>query len=104
MPSSFASLFRKRISCPSSETLLAYRRSCLDSKETAQIETHLAGCDFCSAELQLLTCHRNQSEEYTLAEMPTQLRRLAEDLLRRKGSSASFKGFAGLEENPQVSH
>lgn len=104
MQSSFVSVFRKRISCPSSEALLAYRRSCLDSKETATIETHLAGCDFCSAELQLLTRHRNQSEEYALAEMPAQLRRLAEDLLRRRRSPASFKEFTGLEENPQVSH
>jgi len=76
----------------------------MGSKVTAQIEIHLAGCDFCNAELQLLTCHRNQSEEYALAEMPAQLRRLAEDLLRGRRSPASFKGFAGLEENPQVSH
>jgi hypothetical protein len=70
--------------------------------DQAGVERHLASCDFCSAELQLLTCCRSEAEEYSFAEMPAQIRRLAEDLLER--SAVSFPGFAELAENPQVSH
>jgi hypothetical protein len=96
MPSSFVSVFCKRISCPSSQTLLAFRRSRLAYPEKAYVEGHLASCDFCSAELQLLTLHHNETEEYAFAEMPTQLRRLAQSLLRR--GSVPFK-FSELREN-----
>jgi|SRR5882724_9931138 len=95
MPSSLATVFRKRISCPSSETLLAFRRSHLSYEGDARIETHLATCDFCNAELQLLTFHQSDPEEYAFAEMPAPLRRLAQSLLR---TSASFKRFAKFPE------
>jgi len=91
MTSSFVSVFRKRISCPSSQALLAFRRSQLPYMDKADVEAHLGFCDFCNAELQLLTLHRNESEEYAFAEMPTHLRRLAQNLLRR--SSINFKSF-----------
>ena len=100
MPLSFVSVFCKRISCPSSQTLLAFRRSRLFYGEKAYVEGHLASCDFCNAELQLLTLHRNEAEEYTFAEMPTQLRRLAQSLLRR--GSIPFKSFSELRENHQA--
>jgi anti-sigma factor RsiW len=102
MPSSFASLFRKTADCPTSQVLLACRRSLLTAKDEDYIESHLASCDFCSAELQLLTRYRSEAEEYSFAEMPAQLRRLAEDLLKRR--TAPFKGFAELGESHQVSH
>ncbi len=102
MSSSLASLFRKTAACPTSQALLAYRGSLLSSNELAYIDRHLASCDFCSAELQLLTRYRGEAEEYSFAEMPAQLRRLAEDLLRR--STAPFKGFAELAENRQIFH
>ena len=102
MPSSFASLFCKTAGCPTSQALLAYRRSILTPKDQNYVETHLASCDFCSAELQLLTRYRSEAEEYSFAEMPVKLRRLAEDLL--KGSTAPFRGFAELGESRQVSH
>ena len=66
--------------------------------DRADVEAHLGSCDFCNAELQLLTLHRNESEEYAFAEMPTHLRRLAHVLLRR--SSITFK-FFDLRENHQ---
>lgn len=102
MPSSFASLFRKTANCPTSQALLACRRSLLTPKDEDYIESHLASCDFCSAELQLLTRYRSEAEEYSYAEMPAQLRRLAEDLLKR--STAPFRGFAELGESRKVSH
>jgi len=102
MPSTFASLFRKTAGCPTSQALLAYRRSLMRSNQLVYIENHLGSCDFCSAELQLLTRYRNEAEEYSFAEMPVQLRRLAEDLLTR--STEPFKGFAELAGNPHASH
>jgi hypothetical protein len=102
MPSSFATMFCKTVFCPSSQALLAYHRSHHALKDKAHIEAHLASCDFCSAELQLLTQHRNDIEECASVEMPVQLRRLAEDLLRR--SAAPLKGFAEFNEHYQLSH
>lgn len=99
MPSSLVTEFRKRVSCPSSQTLLAFRRSRLSYEGNAHIETHLARCDFCNAELQLLTLHHSDAEEYAFVEMPAQLRRLAEGLLR---TSTSFKGFAEFREYYQA--
>lgn len=99
MPSSLATAFRKRVSCPSSQTLLAFRRSHPGYGYNARIEMHLANCDFCNAELQLLTFHHSDAEEYTFAEMPAPLRRLAEGLLRARGS---FKGFGKLREYYQT--
>lgn len=82
--------FRKRVSCPSSQTLLAFQRSHLGHEDDSRIETHLELCDFCSAELRLLTVHQCEPEEYVFAEMPAPLRCLAEALLR---TNVSFKGF-----------
>ncbi len=73
--------FCKTARCPSSQKLLNYRR--LPISELTEIENHLKSCDFCSAELQLLKRHATGNEEYRLAEMPGQLRRLAEQLLVR---------------------
>jgi hypothetical protein len=99
MPSSLATVFRKRTSCPSSQTLVAFRRSHLSYEGAARIETHLATCDFCNAELQLLTFHYSDPEEYAFAEMPAPLRSLAESLLR---ASASFKGLVKFQEYYQT--
>jgi hypothetical protein len=101
MSQSFASLFRKTAGCPTSQALLAYRRSLMSSDELVYIENHLVSCDFCNAELQLLTRYRNEAEEYSFAEMPVHLRRLAEDLLGR--STGPFKDFAELAGNPHAS-
>lgn len=102
MPSSFASPFCKTADCPTSQVLLAYCRSLLTPKDGDYLESHLASCDFCSAELQLLTRYRGEAEEYSFAEMPVQLHRLAENLFKR--SAAPFRGFAELGESHQVSH
>ena len=81
MESSFiASTFGKTARCPSAETLLSYERKSLRRAEQSRVEAHLKFCDFCSAELQLLTLHRNEVEEYRLTEMPSRLRYFAESL------------------------
>jgi hypothetical protein len=49
------------------------------------VASHLDECDFCGAELQLLTEHRPaDAEECALADMPPHLRWLAESLLSAK--------------------
>jgi len=81
MATAFATLFNKKVGCPSSQDLLDYDHAHLVSAHSLHIEAHLADCDFCNAELQLLNRHRNAQDEYSFAEMPLQLRGLAERLL-----------------------
>jgi hypothetical protein len=81
-PSILEREFCKTANCPSSEVLLRYRRHQLPLRERASIEIHLRRCDFCSAELHLLTQHRAAVEERRCVEMPVRLRQLAQDLLR----------------------
>lgn len=102
MTSTLTSLFRKTAACPTSRALLAFRGSLLDTEGLAQIESHLACCDFCSAELQLLSRYRSEVEEYSFVEMPAQLRRLAESLLKRR--TVPFKGLPDFAEHQQLSH
>ena len=101
MISTFTSLFCKKVGCPTSQALLAFGRSLIEPEDLALIESHLASCDFCSAELQLLSRHPSEAEEYSFVEMPPQLRRLAEALLG--GSTAPFKGLPELVHH-QLSH
>ena len=81
MPSLPVNIFRKSAHCPASESLLAYRQSKLARTEKAFVEAHLGYCEFCSAELQLLDRYRYRAEEIVLAQIPADLRKLAEDLL-----------------------
>ena len=81
MPSLPVNIFQKSVRCPASETLLAYRKTRVAGGEKAFIEAHLSFCEFCSAELQLLECYRYGAEEIVPAQMPADLRRLAEELL-----------------------
>jgi hypothetical protein len=82
MATAFASLFNKKVGCPSAQDLLDYDQAGLASAHSLRIEAHLADCDFCNAELQLLNRYQNTQDEYSFAEMPLQLRGLAERLLQ----------------------
>ena len=77
-------LFFKSAGCPSSERLLKFQNRVLLPKQMRQTKSHLADCEFCNAELQLLMKYRAGEEEPGLAEMPLQLRRIAERLLKPK--------------------
>ena len=101
-PSNSPPEFCKTTRCPSSETLLRYRRRRLPIKDRATVETHLGHCEFCSAELQLLRRHQNELEEYRAVEMPAQLRRLAEDLLSKTARRLSL--ISELSDRHQLSH
>ncbi|HEV2801790.1 MAG TPA: hypothetical protein VGW12_15045 [Pyrinomonadaceae bacterium] len=82
--------FYKHKTCPSSEMLLGYARAGTLAKEVRQqLTAHLADCDFCDAELHLLSkfpptgaplCPR--------VKMPFALYRLAKDLLCVSASAA----------------
>ncbi len=84
MRSSSTATFCKQKSCPSAEVLLLYIETGLAVAKHGRVAAHLATCDFCGAEMQLLASHNIDQVETdaTLeAEMPRHLRRLAEDLL-----------------------
>jgi hypothetical protein len=98
MHSSTIRLFCKTADCPAAEALLNYSRPLATPELPDFIEEHLAVCDFCGAELQLLKRYPAEREEYSFAEMPEHLRRLAEDLLKR--GPMPFVGVADLAENP----
>lgn len=102
MFSSLTRSFCKTADCPSSEALLASRSSLVAPGILTFIESHLASCDFCGAELQLLASWDSGDEEYSFAAMPEHLRRLAEALL--KIDPLPFAGGAELAEPHRVSH
>src|SRR5712671_229257 len=95
MASAFKTLFHKEVGCPSSQSLLEYDQSHLASAHSLRIEAHLAYCDFCNAELQLLTRHQNTQEEYSFAEMPLHLRGFVERLLH--GDATPFHALRQVE-------
>ena len=97
MATAFASLFNKKVGCPSSQDLLDYDQAGLASAHSRRIDAHLADCDFCNAELQLLNRYRNTQDEYSFVEMPLQLRGLAERLLHC--TATPFHALRLPEEN-----
>lgn len=63
--------FSKRPACPSSETLLDLVHGSLPALTFQTTDLHLAGCDFCAAELQLLSRHAPRSyESHVRANIP----------------------------------
>ncbi len=96
MAMAIASLFNKKVGCPSSQDLLDYDQACLASAHSLRIEGHLTDCDFCNAELQLLNRYQNTRDEYSFVEMPLQLRGLAERLLH---NTATLFHASRLKEN-----
>jgi hypothetical protein len=78
--------FVKRLECPPSGVLLAYAGKSVTGRMREGIGLHLAHCDFCSAELQLLGKHPPIVEvEFVPAPVPLSLLLIAEQ--RRRGRS-----------------
>lgn len=75
--------FRKQRTCPSAELLLLHAGAGLSPEQQGLVSGHLAACDFCGTESQLLA--RHYRAERTVAqqfyEMPLPLRLLAESLM-----------------------
>lgn len=76
--------FRKTAACPASSTLLSYRTEKLSRKLATLVQTHLADCEFCAAELRLLAHHKPVRRQPRPPEMPMNLRILAESILFQK--------------------
>jgi hypothetical protein len=82
MKASSAKSFSKKLTCPSSNLLLSFRRQALAPEISFLIRHHLNGCDFCHCEIALLAFHTipGKGERWT-PELPMNLRLLAESIL-----------------------
>ena len=78
--------FRKRVDCPSSDTLLTYAGQSLLGTVRERVKLHLAHCDFCRAELYLLEKHTPPAEvAYAHAPLPLALLLFAGQSLPKRG-------------------
>ena len=79
MPSSMTAWFRKLRTCPRTETLLSFSAR---ARRGGRVAEHVASCDFCGAEVQLLSRHAPAAAlSFPALVLPESLRRLAQDLL-----------------------
>jgi hypothetical protein len=82
MGSVSTAMFCKRKTCPSAEMLLLYHDGVLASAFEREIAAHLAACDFCDAELYLLTKFPPAGlPSYTPAAIPAAFYQLMKNLL-----------------------
>lgn len=84
MPSTSTARFRKQRTCPQTETLLTYNAGAPDAARPGRVAEHVSFCDFCGAEVQLLSRHAPPADALPSSAplaMPAHLRRLAEDVL-----------------------
>ena len=82
MGSAGTAAFMKSKICPTADTLLLYGGASLASEARGEVARHLSHCDFCGAELQLLTKFPPRGRViYRPARMPRPLFQLARDLL-----------------------
>jgi len=80
MPSSMTAWFRKLRTCPRTETLFSFSAG---GRRGERVAEHVESCDFCGAEVQLLSHHAPPAAALPFAAlvMPAPLRRLAQDIL-----------------------
>jgi hypothetical protein len=76
--------FKKNPRCPSSEELLSFEKSELTGKKLEKVEKHLAGCEFCAAEIALYRRFPQAESENFPTEMPAPLYELAKAILSDK--------------------
>jgi hypothetical protein len=82
MRSSSTASFQKTLTCPAAGALLRYAGEALTGEGRALMARHLAACDFCGAEAQLLSRHAPApAPPHAPAPLPEHLRRLAVELL-----------------------
>lgn len=82
MRSSSTASFQKTLTCPAAGALLRYAQEGLTGGRRAAVARHLADCDFCGAEAQLLSRHAAAAAQPSApAPLPEHLRRLAVELL-----------------------
>jgi hypothetical protein len=81
--------FQKQCHCPSSQDLASYQQRSLANWQRSQISAHLAICDFCAAEFQLLSKFPPTEKLNECPPMPEYLRVLAESLLASRAAQES---------------
>lgn len=94
MTSNPKSVFGKQSACPSSETVLSYIGESLSVSSRQNVRIHLASCDFCNAELQLLSKHPPMAEDCMPAEISSSARLLCEELMARTRSGTRVQRAA----------
>ena len=82
--------FRKNENCPSSQRLLAFQNGDIVDRNGEAIGRHLAGCEFCSAEVEFYAHYPQSDENVETAEIPVPLYELAEALLRNRHKDFSM--------------
>lgn len=95
MPSTSTARFRKLRTCPQTEMLLTFCQGARTAARAGRVAEHVESCDFCGAEVQLLSRYAPPAGALPHAAhtMPTHLRRLAEDLLAEPSyNRARFAG------------
>jgi hypothetical protein len=92
MRSSRKAGFRKLLTCPRTEALLSLSRG--ETKAQKSIKAHVSSCDFCGAEVQLLSRFPPPANAlpFAVLSMPAALRRLAQEIL--SGPSYNRARFA----------
>lgn len=86
--------FRKKRRCPTSKDLDSYRRVLVESRQESDTANHLATCDFCASEFQLLSKLSLADNQCECRPVPSLLRALAEALLGNE--QTSNQGFQHL--------
>ena len=92
MTSSKTATFCKSEDCPSSNELLDFQKGNLAARRDSEISSHLASCEFCSAEVDLYSHfpqEESKEEAVEIAGIPAPLFQLAEALLKKKHSDPS---------------
>jgi hypothetical protein len=84
--------FYKNENCPTSHELLDYQNGELEKAIATEVRTHLASCEFCSAEVEFYVHYPQtdiSSEPMEVAQIPAPLFELAEALLKNRHSDSS---------------
>jgi len=79
--------FAKRPNCPSSITLLSYIEATVSPLLRQRVGAHVASCDFCGAEMQLLKNYAPIDEGYTPPPPPALIHLLGKIFVSGSASS-----------------
>ena len=84
--------FYKSEDCPYSTELLEFQRDELSKVRSHEITVHLAGCEFCSAEVEFYSCFPQDDSSIEANEVvgiPAPLFQLAEALLKNRHADST---------------
>lgn len=90
MPALQMITFRKGVSCPSSQSILAFRKKEVEAQEYWFIERHLESCEFCAAESEFYGRFPQSEESVKAVRIPPHLYELAEALLNNHHRESSL--------------